>query len=105
MPQSLWQLLEQDCEGSSVASEAHLNFHRGPQHHRLLLEVLSKLGVVVVDIQQSDEHLGQAGPALHVLCLHIEVVPGGGLSIQAGPGLGVDDRSLFVTSEGKNARV
>lgn len=99
MPQCLLQLLEQSFQGSLAAFKAHLNFHWGAQHHCLLLDALSKLGVVVIDVQQSDEHLSQAVPALHIFCLHIEVVPGSSLSIQVGPGLGVDDPSGWVDQE------
>lgn len=71
--------------------EAHLDSHRGPQHHRLLLDALSKLGGVVIDIQQQDSHLGEVMPASRVLCSYMEVVLGGGLGVQAGPGLCADD--------------
>lgn len=76
--------------GCSAASETHLNFHWGSQHHRLLLDALHKLGVVVIDVQQSDKHLCQAVPPIHVFGLHVKVVPRRALGIQAGPGLSVD---------------
>lgn len=59
---------------------------------------------MVIDIQQRNEDLGQAVPALHVLRLHIEVVSGSGLSIQAGPGLGVDDPRGWVDQEAAGHR-
>lgn len=89
-------LLIEGFMGNLEAFEAHLNFHWGPHHHCLLLDTLSKLWVVVIDIQQSDKHLSQAGPALHILRLHIEVVPGCGLSIQIGPGLCINDPSGWL---------
>lgn len=75
----------------SLIRNKHLYFHWRSDHHSRLQEVVIEGRRMVVQVQHRHEHLSQAVLSLCILCLHIKVVLGSHLSIQARPRLGVDD--------------
>lgn len=75
----------------SLLKNKHLYFHRRSDHHSRLQEVVIESRRMVVEVQHRHEHLSQAVLPLCILCLHIKVILGSHLCVQAGPRLGVDD--------------
>lgn len=75
----------------SLRINKHLYFHRCSDHHSRLQEVVIEGRRMVVQVQHRHKHLSQAVLALCVLCLHIKVILGSHLCVQARPWLGVDD--------------
>lgn len=78
---------------------AYLYFHWSANHHGLLKEVIIESRRVVIQVQHSHKDFSQVVFPLCVLCLHIEVILGPHLSIQACPRLCVDDPRVRFDQE------
>lgn len=68
-------------------NSVYLYLHWCPNHHGLLKEVVIESRWMVIQIQHGYKDFGQVVLSLCILRLHIEVILGPHLSIQARPGL------------------